>query len=260
MADIPELAEKGAASGGKAAKGILKKKFLGIPVLYLAAAAVIAFALYAWSTKESSGEVDLDGDGEPDSESDAPNENDLNAGTIYPISPTGTVYAQSPQDVEDNVEYFGNDQWLQQAVAFLIQRGANPGEAQNALQAYLAGEDMTYDQGLLRDKAIKEFGIPPESFRAGKSATKPVATKPPSQVVVEKPVTKPKENNTSKPEPKPKPKPKPKRKTHKVVKGDTLWDLSEKYYGDATKWRKIWEANGKPNPRTLQIGRILVIP
>ncbi len=52
--------------------------------------------------------------------------------------------------------------------------------------------------------------------------------------------------------------------SYKVVKGDTLWDLAVKYYGDGTKWHKILEANpGKipnDNPRLLQIGTILVIP
>ena len=28
-----------------------------------------------------------------------------------------------------------------------------------------------------------------------------------------------------------------------VVKGDTLWDISKRKYGDPLKWRKIWEAN-----------------
>lgn len=32
-------------------------------------------------------------------------------------------------------------------------------------------------------------------------------------------------------------------KTHKVKKGDTLWDLARKYYGNSTQWRKLWEAN-----------------
>jgi LysM repeat protein len=50
--------------------------------------------------------------------------------------------------------------------------------------------------------------------------------------------------------------------TYKVKKGDTLWAIAKKYYGDGKKWRKILEANtGKvKSPKTLKIGTDLVIP
>lgn len=32
-------------------------------------------------------------------------------------------------------------------------------------------------------------------------------------------------------------------KTHKVVKGDSLWSIAQKYYGDGSKYTKIKEAN-----------------
>lgn len=48
--------------------------------------------------------------------------------------------------------------------------------------------------------------------------------------------------------------------THVIASGDTLWDLSKQFYGDGTLWRKISEANGKPTPRHLTIGKELQIP
>ena len=236
--------------------GILKRKVFGIPVLYIAIVLVGALAIYAWRARSTPAEEpEAEGDGTIDG---VTYNDDENADpSLYPISPTGTVYAQSPQAVEDNVEYFGNDDWLRQAVAFLIEQGENPGAAQNALQAYLEGEDMSYAQGLMRDKAIKKFGVPPENFRAGTSAAKPVKPTPtpkPKPAPV-KPVSKPKPVE----KPKPKPAPKPKR-THKVVRGDTLWDLAQKYYKNPQKWGTIASANKISNPRTLQIGKVLVIP
>jgi 5'-nucleotidase len=48
--------------------------------------------------------------------------------------------------------------------------------------------------------------------------------------------------------------------THVVVAGDTYWDLARKYYGDATKWRLIANANPGLSPRGLTIGATLTIP
>lgn len=41
-------------------------------------------------------------------------------------------------------------------------------------------------------------------------------------------------------QPKPRPAPKKKARTHRVVRGDTLWGLAGKYYGNSLQWRKIW--------------------
>lgn len=247
------MSEAIAAPASKAS-GILKRKILGIPVIYLAIVFVGALALYAWRAKSSAAPADEST--AVDEEAAADDGAAVVDGSLYPISPTGTVYAQAPTAVEDNVEYFGNDQWLQKAVAGLVAKGKNPGEVQNALQAYLAGEDMSYAQGLIRDEAVKAYGLPPESFRAGVSAAKPVATPKPTKPVV-KPPTTPKPAPSK---PVTKPTPKPAQKTHKVVKGDTLWDLAKKYYGNPTKWTTIANKNGIRNPKTLQIGKILVIP
>jgi len=46
---------------------------------------------------------------------------------------------------------------------------------------------------------------------------------------------------------------------HVIVRGDTYWDLAKKYYGDATEWRKLREANGM-RARALQIGAEIDIP
>jgi nucleoid-associated protein YgaU len=49
---------------------------------------------------------------------------------------------------------------------------------------------------------------------------------------------------------------------HVVVKGDTLGKISEKYYGDPSLYKKIFEANRDviKNPDLIQIGWKLRIP
>lgn len=51
-------------------------------------------------------------------------------------------------------------------------------------------------------------------------------------------------------------------KVHTVEKGDTLSKIARHYYGDASKWKAIHEANRDliANPDLIQIGWELKIP
>lgn len=53
-----------------------------------------------------------------------------------------------------------------------------------------------------------------------------------------------------------------KAKTYKVVKGDSLWLIAKKFYGDGSKYKKIKEANKSKLKRGNMIfsGQILTIP
>ena len=50
--------------------------------------------------------------------------------------------------------------------------------------------------------------------------------------------------------------------THKVVAGDTLWELAQTYYGNPFEWRRIWEANKSQisDPNLILPGWVLTIP
>lgn len=50
--------------------------------------------------------------------------------------------------------------------------------------------------------------------------------------------------------------------TYTVVSGDSLSKISKHFYGDASKWNTIWEANKSQikNPDLVQIGQVLTIP
>jgi nucleoid-associated protein YgaU len=51
--------------------------------------------------------------------------------------------------------------------------------------------------------------------------------------------------------------------TYKVVRGDSLWKIAKRFYGEGSKWRKIYDANKKvigKNPNLIYPGQKLVIP
>ena len=50
------------------------------------------------------------------------------------------------------------------------------------------------------------------------------------------------------------------KQTHIVQKGDTLWDICEKYYGDSELWPKLWEMNPfVTNPHLLEPGDVIAL-
>jgi len=98
---------------------------------------------------------------------------------------------------------------------------------------------------------------PAESPIAAAPEPEPVAEMPAEQpVVVNRPPTQ-----TSQPQPTPAAATTSYRK-HVVVKGDTLFILAQRYYGNRSRWRDIYAANRNvlPSESALKIGMELKIP
>jgi nucleoid-associated protein YgaU len=49
-------------------------------------------------------------------------------------------------------------------------------------------------------------------------------------------------------------------KTHKVAKGENLWQISVKYYGDGFKWVDVATENKLLNASEIEVGQELIIP
>jgi nucleoid-associated protein YgaU len=62
------------------------------------------------------------------------------------------------------------------------------------------------------------------------------------------------------PPPPPPPPPPPAPRTYTVVSGDTLWAISERFYGDGSKYQVIADASGVANPDLIHPGQVLTIP
>jgi LysM repeat protein len=54
--------------------------------------------------------------------------------------------------------------------------------------------------------------------------------------------------------------PEPAARTYTVESGDTLWAISERFYGDGSKYQIIADASGISNPDLIQPGQVLTIP
>jgi len=48
--------------------------------------------------------------------------------------------------------------------------------------------------------------------------------------------------------------------SYTVVKGDTLWDISVRAYGDGYKWLEVAKANKLVNPNLIHAGNVLTLP
>lgn len=150
--------------------GFTSKRVGGVPVIYIAGGVVAVLAVYAWRAKSAPAAP-----AETDTTTDttgAPTD-----GTLYPSPPDGTVSTpvtgQETTPTTGNTAITDNGAWLQAAETYLIGKGYGAGTAQLALQTYLDGSDMTYDQGVMRDAAIAQFGLPPDGATIGATGAKP---------------------------------------------------------------------------------------
>lgn len=80
-------------------------------------------------------------------------------------------------------------------------------------------------------------------------------TFPKTQKPVAKPAPAPRPAPTS-------PAPKQQNKTYTVVRGDCLWNIAKKFYGNGSQYTKIYDANRDKikNPNLIYPGQVLTIP
>ncbi len=88
-----------------------------------------------------------------------------------------------------------------------------------------------------------------------------LASETPPTVTVAPVQTAPADTN-DRPQLRSKPTPPPANRTHVVKKGDTLFNISQRYYGTPSKWRTIYDANRDqlPSQNALKLNMELKIP
>ena len=139
----------------------LRRRVAGIPVLYIFGAVAVVLAVLAWRMRDAP-EPDV-----PSSGSDVPmetqqNDPDAELKAYEGFVAKSSITAAPAEKPDDVIPEETNATWLKKAVEWRVSQGASGGAVQAALQAYLSGATLSIEQGAERDKAIKQFGLPPE--------------------------------------------------------------------------------------------------
>lgn len=108
-----------------------------------------------------------------------------------------------------------------------------------SLEDYEIKDDHTYGLDMVVQvqlKQYREFGTKVVEFVKPKNGSKAVAKTSKTRSTVNAP---------------------PPPKSHKVVKGDTLWAICKRYLGDPTKYPEIAKKNNIKNPNLIYPGQII---
>lgn len=97
---------------------------------------------------------------------------------------------------------------------------------------------------------------PPAEDKPPVAKSRPEAAEEPTPAPEPEPVAE----TPAPPPPPPPPAPEPAKRTYTVVSGDTLWAISERFYGDGSKYQRIADASGISNPDLIHPGQVLTIP
>lgn len=236
MADDPVEATHAA---GKAVKGGLGKQLgplpIGVWVLVIGGSLLLAYYMRSRAGSTPTATVD------PSTLIENPS---VGTGNIAPTVPVDT----SPTT---NVE------WAKLASQYLVGAGYDGTVISAAISAYLSGQQLSSQYNALINEAIKHVGPTPEALPP---APAPPSTQPNPPVVIPPPVVN---NPAPAPPPKPPPAPSPVNvRRYTVVRGDTLWGISKRYYGAGAMYMKIYNANRNVirNPNLIYPGQVFVIP
>jgi hypothetical protein len=142
-------------------KSLTSKKISGIPVIYIILV-VVAIALFGAIKLKPSKPADAAGDtAEPDTAGDLPDTSQPVFGATPTITqPTGTTGAtvtSTPMADTDTL-------WSRRAIDYLRQNGYTLEIATSAITKYVNGQPLTTVETGARDKAVQQFGLPPETI------------------------------------------------------------------------------------------------
>lgn len=148
-------------------RALMSKKVAGIPVLWIALAIAVVALYGALRLKPAPEESDDEPEGDEDTSGDIGDTSQpVFSATPVIMQPSGPSVASTP--MEDT-----NDLWGRRAIEWLVANGHSLTLATTAITKYLAGETLSSTEGGARDKAVKQFGLPPEGLTPTSTAATP---------------------------------------------------------------------------------------
>lgn len=169
---------------------LFKKKIGPVPVVYIAAGLVAILGVVAWRMKPASEGPTEEGENADETAADNPYEG---------FETTGTVIAAPNSTVTEPPTIDTNEEWVRAAAAYLLEKKlASPGDALTIMTKYVNGATLSYEEGGLRDEAIKGVGYPPEPLQGTSAVLAPVAKKQFSGFPGQHTVTSPADNTFAK--------------------------------------------------------------
>jgi hypothetical protein len=168
-------------------KTLMTKRVAGIPVLAFVAifgGGLLWYAFKLAPAKDNTDSVTTDAnapDGDPTlTDTSQP----LFSATPTVMQPSGVPNSAS---VTATPQADTNDLWSRRAIEWLIGQGTSVNSATGAITRYLSGESLTADEAKIRDKAIGQYGLPPEDIPYAPDQPKPAAPPTPAVVTPPKP-------------------------------------------------------------------------
>lgn len=140
-------------------KALMGKKVAGVPVMALFALMMGVLLYYAIKMKPAADDS-VEG-GEP---TDAAAVDEDLPDTSQPVfSATPAIYQPSGASVASSAQEDSNELWGKRALEWLIAQGVTYDLASGTVSKYLAGEGLSASEGAVRDRAIGQWGLPPEA-------------------------------------------------------------------------------------------------
>lgn len=168
---------------GEKIRALMQKRIFNIPVLYIIAVIVAVLAYFAWKMKPQADFSSAPGDtqGAPEDGTTLPAETD----PYDSLATGGTVtVVQQPADTSVPTVEKTNEQWVRDGAEWAVTPAAQAlgvvttgSEAAAALNRYVYGQDVSFDEKKIVDAVIKEKGQPPEPI----SGTGSISNESPAQ-------------------------------------------------------------------------------
>lgn len=202
-------------------KSLTEKKVKGIPVIYIILVVVVIALAGAIKLKPAkSADAAGDSTDEPDTAGDLPDTSQpVFSATPTLTQPTGTAGSVSSTAMPDT-----DSLWSRRAIDWLRQNGYSLEVATSAITKYIGGQPLSTTEAAARDKAVQQFGLPPETI-PDTSTTVDTPTPDPVVDPTDLPTTPNYNGSASKQGVPP---------LNHIVKGtsdDTFSELSQLYYG-----------------------------